>query len=218
MVVTTRQEHGPFVDGELPGYLAESPPPPGEGVAGLHDAWDAARHLALSFLDAPRGGPDPGGSARATAIPRPSSRPATVELSGGFFRSAALPGARLGAIVAEWWETGAGQGSGDDGGHGERRVDASLRLELPRADARGGWTATGRVRRCTRWHWVPVIVELWPAHDHWTIVMMTPRRRVMTSRRYFRIGNAALDRLTTQLGATSAGRRSGGGDHPWAAV
>ena len=51
----------------------------------------------------------------------------------------------------------------------------------------------------------PVVLELWPAHDRGTVMIMTPRRRVITSRRYFRIGNTALDRLTAQLAVSSAG-------------
>jgi len=210
MVVSPWQQQDSSLECDLPEYLADSPLSPGAGGAGLHDAWDAARQLALSLLDTPGGGVVAPAQFRPASGARPSSRTASAELSGGFFRSSTLPGAALGAIVTEWSEARADQG--------ELRVDARLRLELPRVDALGGWTARGRVRRFTRWHWVPVIVELWPSLDHWTIVMMTPRRRVVTSRRYFRIGNTALDRLTTQLAATSAGRRSGGGAHPWAAV
>jgi len=207
MVVSPWPQEGRSVESDLPEYLADSPLSSGAGGAGLHDAWDAARQLALSLLDTPGGGAVNPAQFGSTSVPRPSR---TASVAGGFFRSSTLPGASLGAIVSEWSEARTN--------HGELRVDARLRLEPPRVDALGGWTARGRVRRFTRWHWVPVIVELWPSLDRWTIVMMTPRRRVITSRRYFRIGNTALDRLTTQLAATSAGRRSGGGAHPWAVV
>ena len=56
----------------------------------------------------------------------------------------------------------------------------------------------GHLRRLTRWHWIPVVVELWPYHGNW-MMTMTPQTRVVPSRHYFRTGHLVLDRLTTEL-------------------
>ena len=66
------------------------------------------------------------------------------------------------------------------------------------------WTISGQVRRLTRWHWVPVVVELWPVHDRWTMITMTPRGRVIATRRYFRTGHRVIERFTELLANTSA--------------
>ncbi len=197
MLVTVWRDEGPSLDDDLPGYLDEPSLSSAGGAVGLQDAWDAARQMARALLAGPAGpGGQPPISARP-AGPRTSNQPTPPDTSCRFFRAVALPGCRLGAIVTAWWMAAARAGV--------LTVDGRLRLELPQVDALGGWTAYGRVRRFTRWHWVPVVVELWPAHDRGTVMIMTPRRRVITSRRYFRIGNAALDRLTAQLAVNSPG-------------
>jgi len=202
MTMTAWRPPAPRLDGDLPEYLAEPSPADAPGP-GLQDAWGAARHLARSLLDAPRQEAVVPTHLRPSAGAAASIRPTPAELSGRFFRSVAVPGIRLGAIVTEWWAAGVDAGV--------LAVDARLRLEAPRPDALGGWTAHGRMRRLTRLHWVPVVLELWPSHDRWTILIMTPRREVITSGRYFRVGNAALDRLTAQLAMTSAARTTGEG-------
>jgi hypothetical protein len=197
VLVTVWRDEGPSLDDDLPGYLDEPSLPSAAGAVGLQEAWDAARQMARALLDPPEGAAAAPSYLRPIAGPRTSNQPTPPDTSCRFFRAVALPGCRLGTIVTAWWMATARAGG--------LTVDRRLRLGPPQADALGGWTAYGRVRRFTRWHWVPVVVELWPAHDRGTVMIMTPRRRVITSRRYFRIGNAALDRLTAQLAVNSPG-------------
>jgi hypothetical protein len=196
VLVTVWRDEGPTWDDDLPGYLDESSLTPAEGAIGLQEAWDAARQMARTLLP-PQGAERAAAHLRPPVGPRTSNQPTLADSSGRFFRAVAVPGCRLSAIVTAWWIAAARAGV--------LTVDGRLRLEPPQADAMGGWTAYGRVRRFTRWHWVPVVLELWPAHDRGTVMIMTPRRRVITSRRYFRIGNTALDRLTAQLAVNSVG-------------
>jgi hypothetical protein len=101
-----------------------------------------------------------------------------------------LPRSSVVVTLAEWWAAGAKGGV--------VTVARRLRLGPPRGSAGAGWAMDGRVRRLTRWHWVPVVVELWPLHGHW-MMTMTPQAHVIASERYFRNGHLALDRLTTEL-------------------
>jgi hypothetical protein len=116
--------------------------------------------------------------------------------SGVFIRMVELPGIRLAAMLDEWWSSAAVDGCST--------VGRRLRLGPPTGDARGGWTMAGWVRRLTPWHWAPVIVELWPRYGRWTMITMTPQASVLTTRRYFRTGHAAIDRLTRTLAETRA--------------
>jgi hypothetical protein len=99
-------------------------------------------------------------------------------------------------MLADWWAAGASDGA--------VTVARRLRLGPPRGGPGIGWTMNGRVRRLTRWHWVPVVVELWPVHGNWTMMTMTPQARVIASRRYFRTGHFVLDRLTAELAESTA--------------
>jgi hypothetical protein len=110
-----------------------------------------------------------------------------------------VPGIRLTPILEEWWAQGVKNGS--------VAVGRRLRLESPRGDPARGWIMAGRIR--TRWHWVPVVVELWPVYDRWTMMTMTPRVRVFASQRYFRTGQSVLDRLTSCLAQTTAAGEAG---------
>jgi hypothetical protein len=78
-----------------------------------------------------------------------------------------------------------------------------LQLKPPEGDAGVGWRMQGRVRRLTTLHWIPVVVELWPMYDEFTMMTMTPQRRVLASKRYFRLGHAVLDRLWRELASRS---------------
>jgi hypothetical protein len=216
-VVGTWPPTGGFAEDDLPAYLAESGEPDGRPPPTMADLWAGARRMttaagtALAALPSaassaltsvptagsgPAGGVLPGGPFTTR---RPDGSPvAPRELSARFLRLVRLPGVQLAAILDEWWTTMA---VGD-----ASTVDRRLRLGLPRGDAYGGWTMTGHVRRLTRWHWVPVDLELWPVHDRWTMVTMTPRARVFATARYFRTGHRVIERLTELLGATSAAR------------
>jgi hypothetical protein len=101
---------------------------------------------------------------------------------------------RLAAGIESWW-TGAA---------GAITVQRRLQLGRPTGNADSGWTMRGRVRRLTRWHWVPVVVEVWPLYDNYARMTMTPQGHVFVSKRYFRVGNSALDRLCAALSETPA--------------
>jgi hypothetical protein len=97
----------------------------------------------------------------------------------------------LPAALDAWWEAGERAGS--------VRVHRRLQLKPPEGDAGAGWRMQGRVRRLTTLRWIPVVVELWPMYDQYTMMTMTPQRPVLVSRRYFRLGHAVLDRLWLEL-------------------
>jgi len=97
----------------------------------------------------------------------------------------------LQAALDAWWEAGEKAGS--------VRVHRRLQLKRPEGDVGAGWRMEGRVRRLTTLHWIPVVVELWPMYDQYTMMTMTPQRPVLVSKRYFRLGHAVLDRLWLEL-------------------
>jgi hypothetical protein len=147
------------------------------------ELWHGAQRIAAAFA-----GPE---DTAAEAPPPPSA----ARLSSRFLRLVALPGPRMGIVLEQWWANGVKNGS--------VVVDRRLRLESPRGDSARGWIMAGRIRRFTRWHWVPVVVELWPVYDKWLMMTMTPRGRVFATERYFRTGQKALDRLTAALAKIS---------------
>jgi len=177
---------------DLPEYLAGPGDPQLSSLVLRHELWHGAQRIAAVLA----GSDDPEGDA--------APAPTATRLSGRFLRLVTLPGPRLGTVLDAWWADGAGgrSGKGDTVLVGRR-----LRLESPRGDPDRGWIMVGRIRRFTRWHWVPVVVELWPVYDKWTMMTMTPRGRVFTSQRYFRTGQAALDRLTAALATTGPAPR-----------
>jgi hypothetical protein len=193
-VVRTWPPTGGFAEDELPAYLADGEVIDGRPAVTLADLWAGARRVASTLADVPAPVAVPG---PALYRSRPTDQPAprAAELSARFLRLVRLPGARLAPMIDEWWGTARG---------GTTTVDRRLRLAAPKGDRFGGWTITGEVRRLTRWHWVPVVVELWPVHDRWTMITMTPRGRVVATRRYFRTGHRAIERFTDLLAHTSA--------------
>jgi hypothetical protein len=179
---------------ELPEYLAERPKRHKPDTVRLRD-------FLTSTVD----------GVRTHAIgARPGFRPGMGpyemrrdrEFSARFLRLVELPARQLDEMLNEWWH------GADDGRTGKTRIVVPRRLQLgaPSADSFGGWTMRGRMRRRTSLHWFPVVVEMWPHLDEWTMVTMTPQSRVVRSGRYFRTGNGALDRLTAALSATVACR------------
>jgi hypothetical protein len=123
-----------------------------------------------------------------------------------------LSRADLAAALNEWFSDGTAT----------RVVTLQHRLELapPQGDPWRGWRLKGRVRRLTSLHWVPVVVELWPVYDDFVRMTMTPQVRVLTSRRYFRLGHAVLNRLWLDLVNTSSrrGTKLAGGRYEVAAA
>jgi hypothetical protein len=181
----------PGFDEELLEYLPEPRELPVEPVPSLRELWATARRQLRELLAEK---PSEGSSARwDAATRRGAGLEAPVRLrtrfSARFFRSIGLPSGATDTAFVDWWAA--------RGREGTVTVARRLRLSSPRGDV-GGWTMDGRLRRFTRWHCVPVVVEVSSIHGHW-VVSMTPRTRVVASGRYFRTGNRALDRLSTEL-------------------
>jgi hypothetical protein len=165
---------------ELPGYL--SPPPPAAHRSfrqwrdGLVRAWQGEAVGARS--------PD------APAVPFGG---VSYRQSSTFSMMVALRRDGLPAALDAWWTAGQRAGS--------VRVRRRLELKRPEGDAGAGWRIEGRIRCLTTLHWIPVVVELWPKYDEFTVMTMTPRRPVVATRRYFRVGHAVLDRFWVELAA-----------------
>ncbi len=181
------EPYGLLVDDALPEYLDAVSDPVPRDAPRLRELLSGAHHLAAAHLS-------------AAVASGPTSRPAeawprTPELSSGFTRLVPLAGRHLDDILPAWWT-----GTARDG---MVTVERRLRLGAPQTSTGLSWTMTGRIRRLTRWHWVPVVIELWPVYEVWTMMTMTPRARVLTSERYFRSGHRVLDRLTVDLAAAS---------------
>ena len=172
---------------ELPPYLIEPPPTTGWD---LHHLIDSLSRVRPVLATPPR-------------VPAESALPVggrTPTVSGLFFRMVPLPRDGLAAVLAAWWAAEAKAGT--------VTVDRRLQLEPPAGDATIGWTLHGRLRRFTTLHWVPVTVELSPTLANFTIMTMEPGVHIHTSKRYFRIGHAVMDRLYEDLAEISAQTRS----------
>jgi hypothetical protein len=135
-------------------------------------------------------------AAAATAPCRPGFVPLTQDPRAmgtkppRFSRMIDLPGDNLAAVLAEWWANA--------GANRTALVGGRLVVSAPRVE-QGTWTLHGRLRRGLLRRAVPVVVELW-AHNSWfTRLDLVPRTRVVTSRRYFRVGHRALDSFGRQL-------------------
>lgn len=186
-VIAVGPPHGDRGPGEsdLPPYLAEPRRPVVVSkvtASRLRARWAVVRGPATSTAD-------PG-----TAPLGPSPVPPAPELSPRFSRAIGLPAAALPTAVCQWWKASA---IGDKG----ETVTVEGKLRLGRPSGRPGdvWSMRGRLRRPLRWHGVPVVVELSPLYGKWTRMNLNPQVRVLTSRRYFRVGHRVLDRLSAAL-------------------
>lgn len=135
----------------------------------------------------------------APSVPFGSRVPGTVGGRRGgyspvFDRMVPLRRQRVAAILDAWW-------SGETKS-GVLRLHRRLQLWPPQGDVLSGWEMSGRVRRFTSLHWVPVIVELWGKYEGFMRITVTPQSRVIVSRRYFRLGNSIVDRLCKDLAKT----------------
>jgi hypothetical protein len=154
------------------------------------------------------------GDSRAARTPDAPAVPfggVTRRQSSTFFMMVALRRDGLPAALDTWWANGQKAGS--------VRVRRRLELKPPDGDAGAGWRMQGRLRCITPLHWIPVVVELWPRYDEFTMMTMTPQRPVLATRRYFRVGHAVLNRLWVELAFATrppAQKRQGDGDrtHP----
>lgn len=130
--------------------------------------------------------------------PRPAEVGATTRQPAVFSRMVPLDDGALGAKVNRWWSQATGSGL---------RTTCGGRFECRdvRGDAVGGWRLTGRVKRLTSLHWVPVVVDIWPRSERFAVLTMTPRTPVLTSKRYFRLGQRVLDDLWSELSRAGSG-------------
>jgi hypothetical protein len=199
-VATWSQPEDLSFDDGLPEYLADLPDPAVRDLPTLREVWTGAHHLATSIADSARGAETPPLWSPAAGTLAGRGEPATwlnQELPARFFRLVRFPASSLAVRLAEWWSAGAV--------HDVVTVAERLRLGPPHGASGEGWTMEGALRRLTRWHWVPVVVELWPHHGNW-MMTMTPQARIVASDGYFRIGHLVLDRLTIELaGPAEAG-------------
>lgn len=134
--------------------------------------------------------------AAAQHVDATSTRPAevggTIRRSAMFSRMVPLDGGPLGPMLNTWWNQATKRGTLTTcGGRFQCR-------EL-HGDAGGGWRMTGRVKRLTSLHWVPVVVEIWSPSERFAMLTLTPRTLVLTSERYFRLGHRVLDDLWSEL-------------------
>jgi hypothetical protein len=163
---------------DLPAYLTDPPSAQPAAFSHLGQGLLKVRHWAVA--PTPRTG-DP-------SVPFGGRK---LGLSPVFTRMIRMRRSGLATALDGWWATAA-------------RADAVLvrrRLLLgpPQGNASAGWVMVGRVRHLTTLRSVPVVVELWPIHEAFTKVTMTPQIDVRPSKRYFRLGHAVLDRLETDL-------------------
>jgi hypothetical protein len=171
---------------DLPVYLIEPPADEHFDLRRLMDGWSSAYRTAASHSRRPRSG----------FVPFEGRPPGTVGHhrdghSPVFDRMVPLRRRRVAAVLDAWWP--------GEAKTGVVTVHRRLKLWPPEGDVVSGWEMQGRVRRLTSLHWIPVVVELWGKYDGFMRITVTPQSRVLTSRRYFRVGNSIVDRLSEDL-------------------
>ena len=111
-------------------------------------------------------------------------------LSPCFSRVIDLPGDDLSVVVLQWWAHAAVDGTALIG---DRLLVSALRVDS------GLWSLLGHLRRGGGRRALPVAVELWAHTSRFTRMTMTPRANVVTSGRYFGVGNGAHDCFAREL-------------------
>jgi hypothetical protein len=174
---------------DLPLYLTEPTPVQHSDLRQLVGAWSRTYRTA---------------SSRSKARPRryeplEGRQPNTISHWGDFHspvfaQMVPLQRRRVAAVLETWWP---GQGQ-----TGVVTLERRLQLWPPEGDLRSGWKMRGRLRRLTSLHWVPVVVELWGKYDGFMRITVTPQSRVLTSKRYFRLGNSVVDHIWEELANT----------------
>ena len=101
---------------------------------------------------------------------------------------------RVAAVLDAWWP--------GEAKTGVVTLQHRLKLWPPEGDMLRGWEMRGRLRRLTALHWVPVVVYLWGKYDGFMRITVTPQSRILTSRRYFRLGNSIVEQLFEELANT----------------
>jgi hypothetical protein len=164
------------IEEDLPLYVTEPI------RAGTHtDGWRVLWRRACTAMTPP---------AQPMPAPRPTIAPTSGYTSASFFRVIELPGDALTVVVLRWWTHVALERRAPIGG--------GLLVSALRVDP-GMYSLRGQLRRGVLRRRLPVVVELWAHNAQFTRVSMVPRARVLTSRRYFRVGNRALDGLAREL-------------------
>lgn len=97
----------------------------------------------------------------------------------------------LAVMLGVWWDTGAKAGV--------VTVRRRLHLGQPEGEVAAGWVLTGHITRFADLGRIPIVVELWPVHERFTRMTMTPQRRVVVSWGYFRLGHNLIDSFWAQL-------------------
>jgi hypothetical protein len=110
-------------------------------------------------------------------------------LSPCFSRLIDVPGGDLPVVLHQWWAWGEEDGRVAVGEH--------LLLVAPRLE-HGAWATRGWLRGARR-RTIPVEIDLWSHNRFFTRLSMSPQARVVTSRRYFAVGNAAVALFAGQL-------------------
>jgi hypothetical protein len=169
-VWVTRSSLGRITDGDLPLYATV--PDESKPTMGIWRRAQAAVKLP----------PRPVFAARAAV--------AETDKSPCFSRLVDLPGDELSIVLADWCV--------EEGVDGTTSIADGLVVSAVQFEG-GTWSLIGHLRRGAGRRAVPVVVELWGYHVRFTRLTLTPRARVITSRRYFRVGHRALDGLERAL-------------------
>jgi hypothetical protein len=124
----------------------------------------------------------------AAAWPAPTGgSAATVGLTGStsFWRIVDVPGDQLGRVLGAWWL----RSNHDDG-----------RLRLGEAHrVNGTWHLAGTLRLTSISKRFAVDVRLSAYARFWSLLELSPRRRVRPTRLYFRVGHDSLDLFVATL-------------------
>jgi hypothetical protein len=174
---------------DLPVYLTEPAPVERFDRHRLAGAWSRAYRTASSRSQSRRGQYQP-----LEGRPPGTLNPWGENHSPVFDMMVPLQGRRVAAALEAWWPAEAKTGV--------VTVERRLKLWPPEGDGRSGWKMRGRLRRLTSLHWVPVVVELWEKYEGYMRITVTPQSRVLTSRRYYRLGNSVVDRMCEELATT----------------
>ncbi|HEX4904313.1 MAG TPA: hypothetical protein VFU93_02595 [Acidimicrobiales bacterium] len=84
-----------------------------------------------------------------------------------------------------------------------REIEHRLRIGAVHDDGGGAWSLEAWLRRPLTRRWVPVVIVLCPHLGDRSRMTLDPGRRVRASRRWFRSGHRALDRLARETATAS---------------
>ncbi len=172
---------------DLPAYLTEPSSAASFDRRRLMDAWSDIRRTATRDSHRSSGHyamPFEGRRTSTALLPEYGDHPV-------FDLMVPLERRRVAAVLDAWWP--------GEAKTGVVTLQHRLKLWPPEGDILRGWEMRGRLRRLTVLHWVPVLVYLWGKYDGFMRISVTPQSRVLTSRRYFRVGNSIVEHLFEEL-------------------